>query len=283
MTPSLSLENAEPIGRGGNADVYVWGAGQVLKLFFRHIPWQANEAIATMAAYEAGIPVPEVISGLIEVDNREGIVFERIDGPTMNEHIQRHPEELEICAIQSAELLVKIHSIEDAKLIPIRDELIEVIKQAVILDQGTRQAILDTLNGLPICDTLCHGDFHFNNIIMSEQGPIVIDWAYGGREDPLYDYARGTLMLKCIPDIIAEAIPLDEETRKELERGLKEYSDVFCQRYEELRSIDPDRFVSWQMVAAAISLVWQKSAIVDDRRVSLIKAALNGTEHPWLQ
>ena len=36
---------------------------------------------------------------------------------------------------------------------------------------------LNVLNGLPVDGVLCHNGFHPNNIIVSLQGSMVIDWA----------------------------------------------------------------------------------------------------------
>jgi tRNA A-37 threonylcarbamoyl transferase component Bud32 len=103
-------ENATLLAKGATADVYAWGDGCVLKLFTERTPWHANEVSATRAAHEAHLPVPEVIDGLIEVGQREGIVFERVDGPIMTEYLQDHPGQVEDCARQAAELQARIHA-----------------------------------------------------------------------------------------------------------------------------------------------------------------------------
>ena len=47
---------------------------------------QEKEAAAT------SLPVPAVIEGLIEVEDREGIVSERVNGPAMARYLEDHPD-----------------------------------------------------------------------------------------------------------------------------------------------------------------------------------------------
>jgi aminoglycoside phosphotransferase (APT) family kinase protein len=193
-TISGSTENATLLAKGATADVYAWGEGRVLKLFTERTPWHANEVSATRAAQEAGLPVPALIDGLIEVGQREGIVFERVDGPTMNEYLQDHPSQVEDCARQAAELQARIHSTEVTELSPLIELLNWSIEQADPLEDATRNAVLDLLDGLPGGESLCHNDFYPNNIIVSPHGLVVIDWAIGTRCNPLADYARTWLI-----------------------------------------------------------------------------------------
>ncbi len=123
MKPNDSIEKARLLAKASTADVYAWGAGHVLKLFHEHTPWHANEIAATKVAHDALLPVPEVIDGLIEVSEREGIVFERVDGPTMTEYIEDHPDKVEYCAQQAAEIQARTHSTEAPELFPLIDVL----------------------------------------------------------------------------------------------------------------------------------------------------------------
>jgi len=279
MTSSITLENAELIASGASAEIITWGAEKVLKLFFEPIPdfVIANEASATRAAFEAGLPVPEVIEGPINVDQRRGLVLERIDGPTMSEYLKNHPEELESCAHKAAELMAMIHSVEEPGIAPWREIVIQAIGQAVSLDEKTRQAVLSTLSGLSHENALCHGDFYPDNILMSERGPISVDWALGGNMNPLHDYANAGFLLKFWPFTSRQ---LEEPV---LSRSLlRQYHVMFCQRYEELRNVDRQSARKWQMVAAAFSLALLHKDEPDEIRISFIEAVLSGAKHLWI-
>ncbi len=50
------------------------------------------------------------------------------------------------------------------------------LDQATLLSEARKAAVLRLLEGLPDEPTLCHGDFHPENIILAAGGPLVIDW-----------------------------------------------------------------------------------------------------------
>lgn len=273
---SGSTGNATLLAKGSTADVYAWGESRVLKLFTERTLWHANEVAATRVAHRARLPVPEVIDGLIEVGQQEGIVFERVDGPIMTEYLQDHPDQVEDCAWQAAELQARIHSTAVTELPPLIEILKWTIGQAGPLEGATRRAVLDLLGRLPGGESLCHNDFHPSNIIVSGHGLVVIDWAIGTRGNPLADYARSWLISRMWLDSLERGAP-------EQERLLwRRFWSIYLQRYGELRSASAEVLLPWQIVAAAASLAWDRSIASTAQRVSFVQAALCGAEHPWL-
>jgi tRNA A-37 threonylcarbamoyl transferase component Bud32 len=271
------IEKATLLASASTADVYAWGAGHVLKLFHERTPWHANEVSATRIAHEACLPVPEVIDGLIEVGEQEGIVFERVDGPTMTEYIEDHPDKVEYCAQQAAQLHARIHSTKAADLPPLAEVLTWSIQLAVPLEEKTRKAVMDVLNGLPAEGMLCHNDFYPNNIIVSSQGPVVIDWAVGTRGSPLADLARTWLISKLWLGRLEE-----KKDPEHLYLLWQQFWETYFRQYRELRTIYSEELIQWQIVAVTASLVWDAHVGSVDQRVSFVKAALCGAEHPWL-
>ncbi len=73
---------SEKINQGGTADIHAWAPGQVVKLFKEGFPFGQQEARLTQAVFVAGVPAPEVF-GEVTLDGRFGIVFGRLDGPTL--------------------------------------------------------------------------------------------------------------------------------------------------------------------------------------------------------
>jgi len=275
-TMSTRAENAMLLAKGATAEVYAWEEGRVLKLFTERIPWHANEVAATRVAREAGLPVPALIEGLIEVDQREGIVFERVDGPIMTGYLQEHPGQVEGWARQAAELQARMHATEVTELPPLIEILKWTIGQADPLEGATRRAVLDLLGRLPGGESLCHNDFHPHNIIVSGHGLVVIDWAIGTRGNPLADYARTWLISRMWLDGLERGAP--EQVRLLWRRFWRTY----LTRYGELRPYSEGALLPWQIVVAAASLNWDRSVASTDQRVSFVRAALGGAEHAWL-
>ena len=72
------------IGFGRTADIFTWGDDQILKLF--HENWSGavveEEARIGRPVRDMGLPVPAV-SGTVADGGRFGVIYERVDGPTM--------------------------------------------------------------------------------------------------------------------------------------------------------------------------------------------------------
>src|SRR5262245_22402390 len=108
-TPDLA--SASLVGRGYCSDVYAWGDERVLKLF--HGPLgrarAEREYRATRAVHAAGLPAPAAYE-LLEIDGRCGVVFERINGPSLFESVQAKPWTLFGGVRKLSELHAAIHA-----------------------------------------------------------------------------------------------------------------------------------------------------------------------------
>lgn len=246
------IQTDKPLATGGTSDVYEWQDGQVLKLFRKRSEYHPHEIRATRAAHDAGLPAPAVMGAeLIEVDGREGIVFERIDGPTMSQHVNDNPDKLADCARGMAVLHAEIHSQPAPEtLIAQRKVLTFAIGRVDVLEPKAKEAILEVLDALPVGEMICHGDFHVANILMSARGLVAIDWSHGTRGNPLADFAQSSLMAMAWPWFLAQrGLPELVQTRW---RG---FWDIYLERYRELRPYSDDEFKGWQLVMAAAAHV----------------------------
>lgn len=202
-------EASEPIASGRTADVYPRGEGEVVKLLRPSVPpgLAAAERRNTAAALALGLPVAAV-SDVIRRDGRVGLVFRRIRGHSMLEMVARDPDSGPPMAALLARVQRRIH---DARLGDDvhRDAIREVPRQKDVLRARIEQtvgakggltpaegaALAELIDGLPSGDWLCHGDFHPGNVMMAEEGPVVIDWVDATRGNPLADVARTSLLL----------------------------------------------------------------------------------------
>src|SRR5205814_8949014 len=91
-SPARTLPAAAPLGKGYTSDVYAWGDGRVLKLFHGGLARDRadREYRATRAVHAAGLPAPAAYER-VEIDGRCGIVFERVDGPSLFDHVRARP------------------------------------------------------------------------------------------------------------------------------------------------------------------------------------------------
>ena len=185
------------IGVGVSAEVFEIGDREVLKLFFPERPAEEaeREAKAIEAAHAMGITSPR-ISGIVTVSGRAGIVMERIDGVTMLHGAAQKPWLIGANAGLLARLHLDVHARSDTGLPPFRDWLESYIRRATGLNEDVRLRALRRLELLEDGTTLCHGDFHPDNVVMTGRGPVIIDWATAATGPPEADVARTIMLLE---------------------------------------------------------------------------------------
>jgi len=259
----MTDELGQLIGRGRDAEIYTWGEDQVLKLFFPSRPRirVEVEAKATRVAHEAGATTPAV-GEIIEIDDRYGIVFERIDGPSMAAQLATHIWQLPRVARQSAELQAVIHACKTPELISLKDESRTWIEGSDVLDASVKEVVLRRLERLPDGDSLCHGDFHPGNVIMSPRGPVVIDWDCGRRGDPLADVARTWVIIG-----MGEP-PADTKGRWLIPFFTAAYYRLYLRRYRQLRPFADKELAVWQLPMVVRRLVRDKILPEERRRMT---------------
>jgi tRNA A-37 threonylcarbamoyl transferase component Bud32 len=273
-----SINQSSLLAKGSTADIYAWKADKILKLFREYTPWHANEVSATKIAFNSGLPVPEVFSGLIEINKKEGIIFERIDGPSMTEYLDKHPDKAEAYGQSTAILHSQVHSIVRAELPALLEILTWSIQQTDLLETKNKNVVLDILSDLPDGERLCHNDFYPNNIIVSPTGPVIIDWAIGTKGNPDADFARTWLISKMWLERLRES-----KSSHHIILLWQQFWESYFNQYKEINPFCFERLAQWQVVTVTASLVWDKSVSSTDQRIAFINASLRGTEHPWMQ
>ena len=183
-----------PISSGRTAEIYAWDREHVLKLFYDWVALESieNEARTACTIYERGLPVPAV-GEIVRVNNRTGLIYQRITGPSLFRLGQRKPWNILRYLRRFAELHAEIHSHSISAGLPSQRQILErQIRQAVGLPARLRAKALAALEAMPDGDQLCHGDFWPGNILMTRQGEVVIDWNRASYGNPLADLARTT-------------------------------------------------------------------------------------------
>lgn len=241
------------LGRGRTAEIFAWGAREVLKLFRPDAPAfaiQRELEIARVVA-AAGLPVPGV-SGLVRLDDRQGIVYERIFGPSMLETLLREPWKLGAMARIMAELQAAIHRLTLPGLPLQRERRLDLsrrIHSTTRLSPKAGQAVQRVLAGLPDGRAVCHGDFHPDNILMAAGGPVIIDWANAVLGNPLADAARTVILLRY------GTVPPGLPGRRLLHTLRRYLCRQYLRQYLKLRSADLREIQAWLAPVAAARLM----------------------------
>lgn len=190
------MKKGKMLGKGMTAEVYEWGQDKVLKLYFERFSedWIIYEARIGTAVHEAGVDSPAVYD-IVEVNGRRGIIFQRVHGRSMLRHIKAEPWNMHIYARRLAQLQHRIHQ-HTADGLPSQAERYAARISGCSEILGDReQKILSYISRLPDGKSVCHGDLHFNNIIVSGSRLVPVDWSNAYLGNPLGDVARTCLIM----------------------------------------------------------------------------------------
>ncbi len=259
--------SGKPIAVGRTAEVYAWGEGRILKLLRPGFPPYLiqQEQVITTAIYQMGIAAPKIYA-VVEVDGRSGIIYERIDGPSLLGTMEGQLFGL----WKYAALLARLHaSIHAHTFSPAPDDaprqkkiLAQQIGAAEVLPAAVRSAVLALLDALPDGDTLCHNDFHPLNVLMgSGDGgaghPVIIDWESASLGNPCADVARTTLT-------VALGRPAEGFrnlwVKKVSEWYLRAFTAAYLSSYRSLTHNPLADLTAWQTVQAASKVQWEAPA-----------------------
>ncbi len=227
------------IAKGRTAEVFEWQKDKVLKLFYDWIPQEhiSYEAEIGKAVYGAGVSAP-FVHDIIEEFDRKGILYERVYGESMLKLLFKQPSGIIYNARLMAKIQAGIHSKTASDLPKQKDRFESAVKDAKVILGDKATLIIDYMNNLPDGNSICHGDFHPDNIIVTDDKPVVIDWnnAYIGY--PLSDVARTCLMINfpsIPPDLSLVQKKLLKIFRKVIYKAyIKEYMKISNVCFEDI-------------------------------------------------
>jgi aminoglycoside phosphotransferase (APT) family kinase protein len=212
------MELGPLLAEGRTAEIYAWEDGKVIKLFREWVPRGNAEYEARLArlVHASGMPVPAV-GDLIEVKGRPALIYERVEGRLLMDNLERQRLQ---------------RKIQDGPL-----------------PENLKEASLQALASLPDDDRLCHGDFHPGNVLVNEQGSVVIDWIDASKGHPMGDVARTWVLARFSG--LNESNPL----QRWLTGWMRErFISLYLSTYFSLAPGDQTQLVSWAPVIAAARL-----------------------------
>jgi aminoglycoside phosphotransferase (APT) family kinase protein len=183
------------------------------------------------------------------VGDRAGVIYERISGPSLLTDLVDHPAHLRRIMRALAETHADLHQRTVANLPRVREMLAQRATSVAELTEAQRRAVLHALEALPDADTLCHGDYHPDNVLRSPRGPLVIDWENAALGDPLADVARTLLLFRAHFGHSQSAVT------RALKRGALQYlAGLYLRRYRQLRPFEMARLRAWELPVTAARL-----------------------------
>ena len=194
MQPSLGAK----IGEGATAEVYAFAPGQVVKLFKAGIPGRIgrHEAAMTRASFAAGGVAPEVFDE-VTLEGRYGLVLARLEGPSLMQAVKSGALSNTDAGAVLAEQLRAVHAAAPPPAIPaLRETLAVYLRRAPgVLPAPVAAGLSVLLDHLPPDEGFCHGDPNPGNVILTAEGPRLIDWIGAMRAPAAFDLAAAQVIL----------------------------------------------------------------------------------------
>lgn len=191
MSSSEITQPGPKLADGRTAEIFAWGNDRVLKLY--RSGWTRRTAEfefrQAQSSQETGYRVPHVYE-IVEIEQRIGLIYQRVDGVSMLHSIQRNPLRLPAFSRQMTDLHLDMHRRDAAGLEPVQERLAGKIHDVAALTVDEKRIIHERLFHLPSDTRLLHGDFHPDNILLTADGPVIIDWIDATLGHPLADVAR---------------------------------------------------------------------------------------------
>lgn len=220
------------IGAGNTATVYEWEEGKVLKLFRKDYPQDSveKEMRNAMAIRDLPFPKPKAYE-LIRLDDRLGIVYDRIDGESLLDWLYRTGD-MEQCTAYMVELQKMMLNVESDQVPDYKDTLNHHLME--ISDIELREKALKALEDLPEGNTLCHGDLYPGNILLKDGSCAVIDFMNICRGPYLYDVARTVFLLQYTP------VYEEGEIGEQIRQFKKSLADLYLMQMQVTRDMIED-------------------------------------------
>jgi aminoglycoside phosphotransferase (APT) family kinase protein len=274
-----STKEREVIGRGRTAEILAWGEDGAMKLYVEGCgrEYVQREADVSRLVHRAGLPAPAVHDskepgGLYEIDGRLGILYDRIDGPTMLRELGLRPWMLVAYSKELAALHAQIHAVSGEGLPSMRERIERSIDHAEnAVSASARAAARRSLSRLADLRRVCHGDFHPDNVILAETGPMVIDWGPASAGHPAADVAWTLLLYRYGGTPPGTPLPI-----RLLIAVIRRWSmRVYLRTYSRLTGLGQSDVKAWLGVVALLRL---SDGIPEERRrlIRLIEREFRG-------
>lgn len=234
------------VARGSRSVVHAYGPGAVVKVPKPTTPdsWIRAEAEYVEAVREVGAPAPSLL-GVEQIDGRPASVWERVDGHSLWHEVVERPHRSADVGGRLAEIQLALFELVPPVTLPDqRDRLTSKIRWSAANVDSSLGMALDILPAPTDTPRLCHGDLHPSNVIVSADGPVLVDWFDASRGDRVADVARSLVTLLGHGAAAPSYLPGSDR------RTLAALTQAYLSRLRESLEIPPDLLSRWQAINA---------------------------------
>ena len=175
----MSVEGCEFIAKGANGAVYRYDAETILKTYFAKdaLPEIKQERENARKAFVLGINTA-IPYGIVRVGEGYGTVTELLNATSVTKLIRKNPDDMSEAVKYYVDMLKSIHAIEveDGEVPDMKETALDwanFVSKHIPNDQSEKLRKL--IEAVPKQNTLMHGDYHTNNIMVQNGEPLLID------------------------------------------------------------------------------------------------------------
>lgn len=175
----LSVEGCEVIGRGANGTVYRIDKDTVVKVYRDAdcLPDVQRERELARKAFVLGIPTA-IPYDVVRVGESYGSVFELLNSRSFSKLIAADPAGMDKYVDLYVDLMKKMYSThvkpgDMPRMKEIALNWVTFLREYLPADQAEKLVAL--VEAVPERDTMLHGDYHTNNIVMQNDEVLIID------------------------------------------------------------------------------------------------------------
>ena len=175
----MSVEGCEFIAKGANGAVYRYNDETILKTYFAKdaLPEIKQERENARRAFVLGINTA-IPYGIVRVGDGYGTVTELLNATSITKLIRKNPDDLSEAVKYYVDMLKNIHATEaeEGELPDMKETALawaDFVSNHIPEAQGKKLRAL--IEAVPKQNTLMHGDYHTNNIMVQNGEPLLID------------------------------------------------------------------------------------------------------------
>ena len=175
----ISVEGCEFIAKGANGAVYRYDDETIVKTYFAKdaLPEIKQERENARKAFILGINTA-IPYGIVRVGDGYGTVTELLNALSVTKLIRKNPDDLTEAADYYIGMLRNIHAtqVEDGEVPDMKETALEWSDfVAAHLPEAQGKKLRTLIEAVPKRNTLLHGDYHTNNVMVQNGEPLLID------------------------------------------------------------------------------------------------------------
>ena len=175
----MSVDGCEFIAKGANGAVYRYDDETIVKTYFAQdaLPEIKQERENARRAFVLGINTA-IPYGIVRVGDGYGTVTELLNAVSVTKLIRQNPDDMAQAVNYYVDMLKSIHAIEveDGDVLDMKEVALDWADfVAPHLPQKKNKKLRDLIQAVEKQNTLLHGDYHTNNIMVQDGEPLLID------------------------------------------------------------------------------------------------------------